>query len=59
MNLTPEQHFEIERLSRIIDAERDVNTLRKLCKDLLITWQLQRSCTNWAMRQSLQTPPTP
>jgi len=57
MNLTLEQHFEIERLSRAIDAETDPQVLRNLCRQLLLSWQVQRSCTNWAMRQSLSTPP--
>lgn len=56
MNLTPEQLFEIERLSRAIDAENDPQVLRNLCRQLLLSWQVQRSCTAWAMRQSLPTP---
>lgn len=58
MNLTPEQHFEIERLSRAIDAETDPQVLRNLCRQLLLSWQVQRSCTDWAMRQSLSRPPS-
>ena len=55
MNLTPEQQFEVERLSRAIDAETDPQVLRNLCRQLLLSWQVQRSCTDWAMRQSLST----
>jgi len=58
MHLTPEQHFEIERLSRAIDAETDPQVLRNLCRQLLLSWQVQRSCTTWAMRQSLSRPPS-
>ena len=57
MDLTPEQHFEIERLNRAIDAEIDPQMLRNLCRQLLLSWQIQRSCTTWAMRQSLSTSP--
>lgn len=56
MDLTPEQRFEIERLSRAIDAETDLQVLRNLCRQLLLSWQVQRSCTTWAMRQSLSCP---
>lgn len=58
MHLTPEQRFEIERLSRAIDAETDPQVLRNLCRQLLLSWQVQRSCTTWAMRQSLSCPPS-
>ena len=57
MHLTPEQHFEIERLSRAIDVESDPQVLRNLCRQLLLSWQVQRSCASWAMRQSLSAPP--
>ena len=57
MNLTPEQQFEVERLSRAIDAETDPQVLRNLCRQLLLSWQVQRSCTDWAMRQSMGRPP--
>ena len=57
MDLTPEQRFEIERLNRAIDAEIDPQMLRNLCRQLLLSWQIQRSCTTWAMRQSLSCPP--
>ena len=58
MQLTPEQRFEIERLSRVIDAETDPQMLRNLCRQLLLSWQIQRACTTWAMRQSLSCPPS-
>ena len=58
MELTTEQRFEIERLSRAIDAETDPQMLRNLCRQLLLSWQVQRSCTAWAMRQSLSCPPS-
>lgn len=38
MQLTPEQRFEIERLSRAIDAETDPQVLRSLCCQLLLSW---------------------
>jgi len=41
MHLTPEQRFEIERLSRVIDAETDPQVLRNLCRQLLLSWQVQ------------------
>ena len=54
MNLTPEQDFEIERLSRDIDAERDIDALRRICKETLYAWQAERSRTNAIIRQSFQ-----
>lgn len=53
MELTTAQRFEIERLSRAIDATTDTQTLQRMCRQLLEAWQVQRAATLWAMRQGL------
>jgi hypothetical protein len=53
MELTTAQRFEIERLSRAIDATTDTQTLQRMCRQLLQAWQVQRAATLWAMRQGL------
>jgi len=53
MELTTAQRFEIERISRGIDATTDVATLQGIAKQLLQTWQMQRAATAWMMRQTL------
>lgn len=57
MELTPAQAFELERMSRAIDATHDVHALQGLCKQLLQAWHTQRAATLWAMRQGLPQAP--
>jgi hypothetical protein len=55
--LTLGQKFELERMSRAIDATTDPQVLRGLAKQLLEAWHSQKAATQWVMRQSLGAPP--
>lgn len=55
--LTLGQKFELERMSRAIDATTDPQVLRGLAKQLLEAWHSQKAATQWVMRQSLGGPP--
>lgn len=54
LTLTTAQAFELERMSRAIDATTDVQALQGLAKQLLQAWQTQRAATAWVMRQGLR-----
>ena len=56
--LTLGQKFELERMSRAIDAAADPQVLRGLAKQLLQAWHSQKAATQWVMRQQLGAPPT-
>ena len=56
LSLTTTQKFELERMSRTIDATNDPVALRELAKQLLQAWQSQKAATQWVMRQHLGTP---
>lgn len=47
------QQFELERMSRAIDATVDPRALQGLAKQLLQAWQSQKAATQWVMRQQL------
>ncbi len=51
------QKFELERMTRAIDATGDAQALRGLAKQLLQAWQSQKAATQWIMRQQLGGPP--
>jgi hypothetical protein len=55
--LTLGQKFELERMSRAIDATTDPQALRGLAKQLLEAWHSQKAATQWVMRQHLGDPP--
>jgi hypothetical protein len=55
--LTLGQKFELERMSRAIDATGDPQALRGLAKQLLQAWHSQKAATQWVMRQQLGAPP--
>jgi hypothetical protein len=55
--LTLGQKFELERMSRAIDATTDPQVLRGLAKQLLEAWHSQKAATQWVMRQHLGAPP--
>lgn len=57
--LSTGQQFEIERMSRVIDATTDPEVLRGLCKQLLYAWHSQKAATAWVMRQHLGGPSAP
>lgn len=52
------QQFELERMSRAIDATADPQALRGLAKQLLQAWHSQKAATQWVMRQQLGSPPS-
>jgi hypothetical protein len=56
MELTTGQQFEIERLSRVIDATADPEELRQVAKQLLRAWHTQKAATNWFIRQQAESP---
>lgn len=56
ISLTTTQQFELERMSRAIDATSDVAALRKLAKELLQAWQCQKAATQWVMKTSAPLP---
>lgn len=51
IELSTGQQFEIERLSRAIDATADPEQLRRVAKQLLRAWHTQKAATNWVIRQ--------
>jgi len=55
IELTTGQQFEIERLSRAIDATTDPGELRQLTKQLLQAWHTQKAATKWFIRQQVET----
>ncbi|MEI8251701.1 MAG: hypothetical protein WCF98_11070 [Synechococcus sp. ELA057] len=55
--LTLGQKFELERMSRAIDATVDTQALQGLAKQLLQAWHSQKAATQWVMRQQLGQPP--
>ena len=57
LQLTTAQHFEIEKMSRVIDCENDADNLRRLCKQLLQAWEGQKAATRWMMNQQLGSMP--
>jgi hypothetical protein len=56
ISLTTAQQFELERMSRIIDATSDAVALRKLAKQLLQAWQTQLAATRWVMNSTMPKP---
>jgi hypothetical protein len=51
------QQFELERMSRAIDATLDPHALQGLAKQLLQAWHSQKAATQWVMRQQLGSAP--
>ncbi|MFN5194373.1 MAG: hypothetical protein ACK5E6_08090 [Cyanobacteriota bacterium] len=56
LTLSLGQQFELERMSRAIDATVDPEVLQKLAKQLLQAWHSQKAATQWVMRQQLDAP---
>ena len=56
IQLSTNQAFEVERLSRAIDGTTDTEQLQGLAKQLLKAWQMQRAATTWVMQHQFQTP---
>lgn len=59
LSLTTAQQFELEKMSRAIDATTDVAALRKLAKQLMQAWECQRAATLWVMKSSTPLPVAP
>lgn len=57
IELSPAQHFEIEKINRAIDREDDMEKLKNTLKALVRAWMIQRSVSKWLMRQNLTTAP--
>ena len=53
------QQFELERMSRAIEATADPKTLQGIAKQLLQAWHSQKAATQWVMRQQLGSPANP
>jgi hypothetical protein len=51
IELSLNQHFEIERFNRAIEATADAEALRSLAKQLLQAWHTQQAATNWMISQ--------
>ena len=50
------QQFELERMTRAIDATAEVEALQRIAKQLLQAWHSQKAATQWVMRQQLAAP---
>jgi Fe-S oxidoreductase len=59
LSLTTTQKFELERMSRTIDATNDPVALRELAKQLLQAWQSQKAATRWVMDTTIPMPLAP
>lgn len=59
ISLTTAQQFELEKMSRVIDATSDVAALRNLAKQLLQAWQGQKAATRWVMDSRAPLPVAP
>jgi hypothetical protein len=57
LTLSLGQKFELERMTRAIDATGDTQALRGLAKQLLQAWHSQKAATQWVMRQQLDSAP--
>jgi hypothetical protein len=51
--LTFEQSFALEKYSRFIDETADVETLKRVAKLMLESYQKQRAATQWLMRKHI------
>jgi hypothetical protein len=56
LTLSMTQNFEIERMSRVIDAETDIEALKRVTKQLLMAWECQKAATRWTMSHKLPAP---
>lgn len=56
IELSTEQHFQLEQFNRALDATSDPAQLRQLAKQLLEAWQTQKAATNWVIRQEGLSP---
>ena len=53
LKLSMSQQFAIERFNRDIDNCNNIDELRKIAKNLLQAWEMQKAATNWVIRQNM------
>lgn len=53
--LTIAQQFEVERMTRVVDAATDIEELRRLCRQLIQAWHCQKAATHWAIEQAMDS----
>jgi len=51
--LSDSQQFQMEVMARAIDSCTNIQEIRKIAKELLMSWMMQKSATAWAIRQTL------
>lgn len=51
--LSDAQQFQMEVMARAIDSCNDLASIRKIAKELLMSWMMQKSATAWAIKQTL------
>ena len=51
IQLTTEQHFQIEQFNRVLETTQDPDQLRQLARQLMQAWQTQKAATCWLLRQ--------
>lgn len=56
ISFTPSQEFELEKWKRIIDETKSVEDLRRIAKEFLKAWQVQRAGTRWVINQHMSNP---
>jgi len=56
LSLSLGQQFELERMTRAIEATAEVESLQRIAKQLLQAWHSQKAATQWVMRQQLGAP---
>lgn len=53
MQLTLAQQFELHKLNSLIDRASSKEELKKICRQLLQAWFVQRSAVNFVLKQKL------
>ena len=53
IQLTTEQHFQIEQFNRALETTQDPEQLRQLARQLMQAWQTQKAATCWALKHHL------
>ena len=53
IQLTTEQHFQIEQFNRALDTTQDPEQLRQLARQLMQAWQTQKAATCWVIKQDM------
>ena len=53
IELTTEQHFQIEQFNRALETTQDPDQLRQLARQLMQAWQTQKAATCWVLKQDM------